>query len=120
LDGSQNLRVVTHKLPITKDRDAVEHIAKADAISLRALHTSAGLAQKGDYQAARVELISYQRLLQRGMKNLAQQRAYIQFIKQSERLDGFMREAQQQDDVFGSTGNKNAIETTVPAKTLYK
>jgi len=100
-DGTKYLRIITKTMPISHSREEVEKGLKSSIIGIRAVRESAELAQKGDYQKARINLISNQRLLQRGMKNKAHQYQYINFIKQSERLDGFMREAQQQEEVFG-------------------
>jgi len=75
-------------------------------VALHSLHESASLAQTGDYQQARVNLISVQRLLQRAMVNKQVQRDYISYIKHAERLDGFMREAQQMDSLL-SIDNKS-------------
>lgn len=62
---------------------------------------AAQLAQGGDYQRARMRLISTQRLLQRGMKSRDVQQSYVLYIQQAERLDAFMREKSAQERVFG-------------------
>jgi hypothetical protein len=59
---------------------------------------------------ARVNLISSMRLLQRGMLTSKQQREYINFIRQSERLDGFMREAQQQEEMLAMQQSRVTVE----------
>jgi len=99
-DGSRCLRILTKTHPITIDRDTAEKGLVSSVIGTHALHESATLAQQGDYQQARVNLISNQRLLQRGMTTKKDQKEYINFIKQAERLDGFMREAQQMDSLL--------------------
>jgi hypothetical protein len=48
----------------------------------------------GDYQRARIALVSAQRLLQRGMAGGRGQQAYLRYIVSGEKLDAFMREAQ--------------------------
>jgi hypothetical protein len=65
---------------------------------------------QGDYQEARVNLISHMRLLQRGMATSKQQREYINFIRQAERLDGFMREAQQQEAMLATQQGRVTVE----------
>jgi len=100
-DGTKLLRVTTKTMPITHSREEAENSLKSSIIGMRAVRESANLAQKGDYKNARIKLISNQRLLQKGMKTQDNQIHYVQFIKQSERLDGFMRETQQQEEVFG-------------------
>ena len=65
---------------------------------------------QGDYLEARVNLISSMRLLQRGMLTSKQQREYINFIRQSERLDGFMREAQQQEEMLAMQQSRVTVE----------
>eukprot|EP01125_Pyxidicula_operculata_P019969 TRINITY_DN7271_c0_g2_i1.p1 TRINITY_DN7271_c0_g2~~TRINITY_DN7271_c0_g2_i1.p1 ORF type:complete len:1174 (-),score=286.61 TRINITY_DN7271_c0_g2_i1:74-3595(-) len=99
-DGRRVMRVITSKLPIIRDRDQAEQSCNHDILSCYAVRESATLAQLGDYQKARVNLISAQRLLQRAMKSKNHQRTYINFIKIGEKLDGFMREAQQIDKVL--------------------
>jgi len=100
LDGSRCLRILTKSQHITSDRDTTEKALVSSIIGMHALHESASLAQLGEYQHARVNLISNQRLLQRGMITRSDQKEYINFIKQAERLDGFMREAQQMDSIL--------------------
>jgi hypothetical protein len=39
-----------------------------------------------------------------------QQREYINFIRQSERLDGFMREAQQQEEMLAMQQSRVTVE----------
>jgi len=101
-ENTKYLRVISRSMPISRSRDQIENHATTSLVALKAVQESASLAQKGDYQKARINLISHQRLLQRAMKSKEQQFHYINYIKQSEKLDGFMREAQQQDEIFGS------------------
>jgi len=93
-------------LPVTTDRAVAEASVRADALALRGIHAAAALAQDGQYRAARVRMLSTQRLLERSMKTPAQQRAYLGFIVQAEALDGFMREAEQQAAVFGASAER--------------
>jgi len=67
---------------------------------MKAVQESAEMAQFGEYQNARINLISYQRLLQRGMKSKKDQREYINFIVQAEKLDAFMRTFQAQEKLM--------------------
>jgi len=73
---------------------------------MRAIQHSAYLAQTGDYKTARANLISSMRVLQRCMKSRKQQREYINFIIQSEKLDGFMRQNQVQESLIGAGGQQ--------------
>lgn len=57
----------------------------------------------GSYKEARINLVSVQRLLQRIMKSSKHQKDYLSYVVQAEKLDGFMREAQQQEQVFGKS-----------------
>jgi len=109
-DGGRYLRVVTRRAGFTHDREEAEKRLDSAIMALHAVHKSATLAQSGNYLQARVNLISNQRLLQRGMRSKSQQTHYVNFIKQSERLDGFMREAQQQDDVFSVVQDRSHVD----------
>merc|ERR1712222_88107 len=62
-------------------------------------------AKQGDYKTARVHLISTCRLIQRAMRTLAHQESYLSFIVQAEKLDGFMRERECQEQIFGADGS---------------
>jgi Mg-chelatase subunit ChlD len=93
--GEQQVQVLSFSRPITGDTDLAEASAfDASVVGLEAIHASACLAQAGDYQAARINLISTLRLLQRAMRSAAHQEAYLSFVTQAENLDQFMREAQ--------------------------
>jgi len=100
-DGAQVVRVVTKELPVTDDREKIEEKINSAIIAMNAVQHSAGMAQRGQYKEARINLISTMRILQRGMRSRANQREYINFIVQSEKLDGFMRQVQAQEAVFG-------------------
>jgi len=118
-DGAQVLRVIAKSLPITDDREKMEEKINTGLVSMAAVQRSATLAQKGDYKSARINLISTMRLLQRGMKTRQQQREYINFIIQSEKLDGFMRQVQAQEAVFGS-GVTTAVRDDSAAKNIVQ
>jgi actin-related protein len=99
--GTQMLSVVTSTLRVATDREEAEADVDSTVSSLAAIHHAATLAQEGEYLKARTTLIGTQRLLQRVMKTSVQQRAYLNFIVQAEKLDGFMRERQATELVFG-------------------
>jgi len=115
-DGKGSLCVLTKTMATEHDRDIVEANLNSAVVSLHAVHTSALLAQRGDYLGARMNLIGVQRLLQRGMKKKEDQKSYIHFIKQSERLDGFMREAASQEQVFQGGGAVNTNKSRAMAR----
>ena len=60
--------------------------------ALNALQTSAKLSRVGDYVNSRVNLVSYQRLLQRTMRTKFDCQSYLAYITHAEPLDQFMRE----------------------------
>merc|ERR1712039_928890 len=99
--GEQILQVLSCKQSVTANRDMSEANVDATAIALTGIHAAARMAQHGEYRTARTELISTCRLLQRAMRDLSHQEAYLSFIVQAEKLDGFMREREAQDLVFG-------------------
>jgi hypothetical protein len=78
----------------------IETNLNSTPVALQAIHEAAKLAQDSLYLDARILLVSTQRLLQRAMKNPQNQKDYMNFVVQAEKLDQFMREAQQQDSVF--------------------
>jgi len=86
----------------------VEDNIDSTVISINAIHESARMAHLGNYNDARINLLSVQRLLQRGMKTVKHQKNYMSFIVQAEKLDQFMRENQQQELVFGSNQQTKA------------
>jgi len=107
-DGAQVTRVITKTVPICSDRDKVEASnLKSSIVAMKAIQHSASLAQNGEFQQARANLISTMRLLQRAMVTRQHQREYINFIVQSEKLDGFMRQGQAQEAVLGHEGDKD-------------
>jgi len=101
-DGAKVVRVLTKMVPVSRNRSEVEGQMETSIAALRSVQFAASLAQQGDYESARTTLISTQRLLQRGMKTAKNQREYINFIVQAERLDGFMRQAQAQAQVLNN------------------
>jgi len=101
-DGAKCIRLTTRQLPVTHDRDEAEGKLNSSVVALDTLRTAAEKGEEEDYKKARMLMISTQRLLQRGMNTKSQQQCYIKFIKQAERLDGFMRIGQQQQQMLGT------------------
>ncbi len=123
-DGTRLLRVVTETRAPTDKREQADFgivgCNGAPVVAMHSIHRAASLAHAGDYPSARVLLTATQRAFQRAMHealvhmpqaadansartHLKQcQLAYINFIKQAERLDGFMREATAQAKLLGS------------------
>lgn len=93
-DGAIVLRVLSARAPVTAERDVTEKNGNMVLLAMRGLHASADYASGGDYTGARINLISTQRLLQKALHSVDQQAVYINFIRQAERLDEFMREMQ--------------------------
>merc|ERR1712063_214342 len=113
--GGQVLQVLSCQQQVTQSRDESEANVNATAIALTGIHTAARMAQQGDYRNARMELISTCRLLQRAMRELPHQEAYLSFIVQAEKLDGFMREREAQDIVSASVQGVSMVAMTMPA-----
>jgi len=117
-NGEKWLRVVTSSKGLTLSRDTAEESVNTTPICLTAIQNSARLAQIGNYTDARINLVSVQRLLQRTMKTSQNQKDYLSFIVQAEKLDQFMRETQQQDKVFGATGGAKRDDSA--SKAMYQ
>lgn len=100
-DGATCLRVVTRQMAISTDRDVCERALNSPVIGMSAIQRAATIAQNGDYLQARCLLISTVRMLQRAMHSKVQQQSYIAFIVEGERLDGFMRIAQERSKLLG-------------------
>jgi len=101
-DGEDVLQVLTVQPSVCSKREEVEAGVNGTCIGLSGIHCAARLAQQGEYRASRCELISTCRLLQRAMHTEAHQESYLSFIVQAEKLDGFMRERESQEKIFGS------------------
>eukprot|EP01126_Amoeba_proteus_P027731 TRINITY_DN27472_c0_g1_i1.p1 TRINITY_DN27472_c0_g1~~TRINITY_DN27472_c0_g1_i1.p1 ORF type:complete len:494 (+),score=111.92 TRINITY_DN27472_c0_g1_i1:197-1483(+) len=106
-DGARVTRVLNKKLLVTHDRDALEGKILPEIVALNAIQKSAELAHVDRTVDARVNLISVMRLLQRGMKNSATRKVYVQYIVQAEKLDGWMRQAQVQKEFMGIDSKKD-------------
>lgn len=106
--GEVVLDTFTKICKVNDDRTDIESSINSTVVGLSAIHHSARLAHDGNYEQARINLISVQRLLQRTMSstsstssmNETHQVAYLAFISQAEKLDQFMREAQAQDTLL--------------------
>lgn len=107
LDGEEVMRVMNSSLDLCTCRSKVEEDINGTCVALSGIHRAANLAQKGEYRAARSQLISTCRLLQRGMQTDHHQESYLSFIVQGEKLDGFMREQEAQSKVFGADYGRN-------------
>jgi len=120
-DGGQYLTVVTGELPVSTNRYDVEQSMDPEVVAVAAIQHAARLAQDGNYRSARSELISTQRLLQRGMASAAVQRAYVPFIVQAEKLDQFIREREAQEAIGArSSGRRRADRDDEAAQAMYQ
>ncbi len=84
LQGDQFLHSFTFNRPVRCQRTEAEEDLNSTVSALQAIHESARLAQTGKYTDARINLVSVQRLLQRTMKKVNQQKAYLSYIVQAE------------------------------------
>lgn len=98
LDGSVLSRVRNAQVEVSKDRDATEKSCDLAIASIAALRECAMLAAENKVQDGRIVLISTMRLLQRGMASVESQQVFLSFVKQAERLDGFLRELVQREE----------------------
>merc|ERR1712178_231 len=119
-DGEEVLQVVTLRPQVCSTRDEAESDINGTCVALTGIHTAARLAQQGKYRAARVELISTCRLLQRAMKTLMHQESYLSFIVQAEKLDGFMREQESQDTIFGTENTGQRGRDDDASRSMYQ
>lgn len=103
-DGAKVLQVLTARRATSASRDEAEGDIDGTCVALAGIHAAARLAQEGQYRSARTQLISTCRLLQRAMRTTQHQEAYLSFVVQAEKLDGFMRERESQEQVFGADG----------------
>ena len=101
--GERRAAVVAHASKITLDRREAEAPISSSVAAACAVRRATQLARNGHYEPARIALISSLRLLQRTMTARAHQATYMGYIRQAERLDGFMREAIAARDILGAT-----------------
>jgi hypothetical protein len=119
--GEEHLQTISRRLTVSDDRCATEADGFSGAVvSLEAVHRAARLAQQGKYLDARIHLISAQRLLQRAMTSSTDQENYLSFIVQAEKLDQFMREAQQQETILGTAKGKSRGRDDEASKAMYQ
>merc|ERR1719502_1917306 len=120
-DGGEYLAVVTEDLSVSTDRCDIEQSMDPEVVAVSAIQYAARLAQEGKYRAARSELISTQRLLQRGMASLAVQKSYVPFIIQAEKLDQFIREREAQEAIGArSSDRRRADRDDEAAQAMYQ
>jgi hypothetical protein len=96
-DGGEYLVVANVDVHVSTDRQALEEAADPEVVAITAVQRAAKMAQEGCYRKARTDLISTQRLFQRGMASPSLQRTYLPFIVQAEKLDQFIREREAQE-----------------------
>jgi len=118
--GEQVLQVLTVSQPVTNTREESEADMNGICVGLHGIHVAARLAQQGAYRAARTQLISTCRLLQRAMRTPLHQEAYLAFVVQAEKLDGFMRERESQDKVFGASSNSQRGRDDDASRSMYQ
>jgi len=119
-NGQEVLQVLTRDMPVSNSRSDSEEDINSVCVGLGAIHSAARLAQRGDYRAARLTLISTSRMLQRTMHTTAHQDGYICFITQAEKLDGFMREREAQDAVFGAVVGSQRGRDDDASRSMYQ
>merc|ERR1712039_1105820 len=101
-------------------RDEAEADIHGTCVALTGIHTAARLAQQGQYVASRAQLISTCRLLQRAMRTSTHQESYLSFIVQAEKLDGFMREREAQDKIFGIDSSSQRGRDDDASRSMYQ
>ncbi len=99
LSGDVFSRILNYSLVTSTDRAAVEKSSNLAVPAVVALRECAMKAASNDILEGRVALISTMRLLQRGMSSVESQQVFLQFVRQGERLDGFLRELAQRLEV---------------------
>jgi len=119
-NGQEVLQVLSREMLVSTCRSDPEEDINSVCVGLGAIHSAARLAQSGEYRAARLTLISTSRLLQRSMHTPAHQDGYISFIIQAEKLDGFMREREAQDAVFGGAGGSQRGRDDDASRSMYQ
>merc|ERR1719215_640137 len=119
-DGEEVLQVLTVRPRVCSNREEAESDMNGTCVGLSGIHRAARLAQQGEYRAARAELISTCRLLQRGMQTLEHQESYLSFIVQAEKLDGFMRERESQDNIFGTDRGSQRGRDDDASRSMYQ
>jgi actin-related protein len=119
-NGQEVLQTLSKDMPVSTCRSDSEENVNSVCVGLGAIHSAARQAQHGEYRAARLTLISTSRLLARTMQTPTHQDGYVCFITQAEKLDGFMREREAQDAVFGSAGGSQRGRDDDASKSMYQ
>jgi hypothetical protein len=119
-NGQEILQVLSKDMPVSNCRSDSEEDVNSVCVGLGAIHSAARQAQNGEYRAARLTLISTSRLLARTMHTPTHQDGYICFITQAEKLDGFMREREAQDAVFGCVGGSQRGRDDDASRSMYQ
>jgi actin beta/gamma 1 len=101
-----HVRVFTLLRAACFSRRSAEKCCNAKVCAISSIHTAAALAQQGEYETARIHLISTQRLLQRSM-TLSSQKQYMAFVVLAEKLDNWMRESKQQEALLNVVDTKS-------------
>lgn len=118
--GEKVMQVRTVYWPCSESREDAEADIDGTCVALAGIHAAARLAQSGSYRAARAHLISTSRLLQRAMHALPHQDAYLSYVVQAEKLDGFMRERESQDKVFGAESTAQRGRDDDASRSMYQ
>jgi hypothetical protein len=122
-NGEERLRVLSTYKTMSTHREDAEGMLHGATVAISAVQHSARLAQLGQYERARIHMISVLRLLQRAMNStptLEQQEAYFNFIVQAEKLDQFMRESTQQEDILGAEVDASRDRDDDASKSMYQ
>jgi len=119
-NGEEVLQVLTARRDTGASRDEAEGDIDGTCVGLAGIHAAARLAQGGEYRPARTQLISTCRLLQRAMRTPQHQESYLSFIVQAEKLDGFMREQESQEKVFGADRSSQRGRDDDASRAMYQ
>ncbi|KAH3761859.1 Ras subfamily protein [Pelomyxa schiedti] len=111
LTGQKNLRVVTRSWQTTPNRSAAEESVNVSIVGLRALHRSAYLASRKEYNTARNLVFSTLQMLKRAAKTDIQMEEYYSTTRECEPLDQQLQLAIQ---------NPKTASSDTTAKLLYK
>ena len=91
-NGEERLTVIDREFPVTTSRAQAERYIESSVCAMNALQASANMSKGGEYLQSRVNLVSFQRLLQRTMRTKFDCQSYLAYITHAEPLDQFMRE----------------------------
>merc|ERR1712166_1233658 len=83
---TKHIRMFTLLREVSFSRKQAENGIDARIVAISTIHSAAELAQTGEYDAARIVLLSTQRLLQRSMK-ISNQKDYMAFIVLAEKFN---------------------------------